>query len=248
MKKFFTNNISENGLLSDDINYIMSLINVNLVPVSGNAMISLNYGDNVFGDGDGLTTLTFTDTTKTSIATASIEIKPQFADSGYLNLHELGHALGLDHDFSTNNIGVSIMLFGNPNYSRGTLDDVSHYGTNDVAKLLTFYGTADQAINGGDGNQVIAAWGGKDTVNGNAGNDTINGNQGNDSLHGGMDNDLIHGGQGNDMLFGDIGNDTLYGDAGNDTLTGGSGADIFFIDVNDVVTDFQAGIDTLIHI
>jgi Ca2+-binding RTX toxin-like protein len=59
---------------------------------------------------------------------------------------------------------------------------------------------------------------------------------------------VIFGGDGNDYLAGRAGNDTLDGGPGKDSMTGGPGADSFDKhDIeNDVVTDFQAGVDQLI--
>ena len=56
---------------------------------------------------------------------------------------------------------------------------------------------------------------------------------------------------GNDTLNGGTGNDVLFGGAGNDTLTGGEGNDKFVFLANsnsgqDVITDFQAGLDKVI--
>jgi Ca2+-binding RTX toxin-like protein len=61
---------------------------------------------------------------------------------------------------------------------------------------------------------------------------------------------LLLGGRGfgNDILNGDGGNDTFVGGLGNDTMTGGQGQDAFIIQPfggNDVITDFEVGIDQL---
>jgi Ca2+-binding RTX toxin-like protein len=51
---------------------------------------------------------------------------------------------------------------------------------------------------------------------------------------------------GNDTLRGSSLADELNGQTGNDTLTGGAGSDDFFFrlgDGNDVITDFQHGLD-----
>lgn len=77
----------------------------------------------------------------------------------------------------------------------------------------------------------------------------------------GLDN-IIIAGAGNNRLFGDAGNDTLSGGAGNDLLSGGVGADLLsggigadrfdFFEFSthigtgrDVITDFEAGVDTI---
>jgi Ca2+-binding RTX toxin-like protein len=57
-------------------------------------------------------------------------------------------------------------------------------------------------------------------------------------------------GYGNDTLIGGSGNDRLWGMGGNNILTGGTGADEFFISRsvagNDVITDFEVGVDKLV--
>ncbi len=78
-----------------------------------------------------------------------------------------------------------------------------------------------------------------------------------DNLRGDGGNNIIDGGWGSDFLFGSGGNDTLIGGAGSDTMSGGRDADTFvfntvhrpggdvFIEGNDVITDFQVGLDVL---
>jgi serralysin len=104
-----------------------------------------------------------------------------------------------------------------------------------------------------------------DTLLGTASNDKIFGLAGDDTLIGGAGNDVLIGGLGKDILEGGIGNDLLIGGAGVDTLTGGAGKDIFaftedpfaggtpvtaangiaVLNQPDILTDFQAGTDTL---
>jgi uncharacterized protein (TIGR01370 family) len=132
------------------------------------------------------------------------------------------------------------------------------------------------AINGGNGNDKIAGRAGIDVIYGDAGNDILlGGNEadklfggtgldqlfggaGNDILEGAGDHDVldgqsnddkINGGKGNDQLIGGDGQDILLGAGGNDTLTGGAGSDQFVFGKrfgNDIVTDFQQGVDKLL--
>ena len=70
----------------------------------------------------------------------------------------------------------------------------------------------------------------------------------NDTLTGGGGGDVLSGGAGQDLLSGEDGADILLDGTGNDTLSGGAGADVFVLTrdgAEDVVTDFQAGIDRL---
>ena len=71
---------------------------------------------------------------------------------------------------------------------------------------------------------------------------------GDDIASGGLGNDKLYGGNGDDGILGGGGNDKLTGGTGNDTMTGGAGADNFYFvygDGQDVITDFEIGIDTI---
>lgn len=126
---------------------------------------------------------------------------------------------------------------------------------------------------GGDGIDVLIGGAGNDELRGDAGDDRLSGGEGNDTVHGGLGNDSLTSANGIDWLFGGDGADTLDpgtgtssadGGAGNDrimasmtasvtfTMTGGDGADAFeFRNTwhtgagNIVITDFEAGIDTI---
>ncbi|MFN4056549.1 MAG: calcium-binding protein [Roseinatronobacter sp.] len=107
-------------------------------------------------------------------------------------------------------------------------------------------GSGDDVLEGGSGRDLMLGGSGHDVMDGGSGNDTLLGGSGNDTLIGASGDDLLDGGSGNDELFGGSGADALIGGAGDDTLTGGGGADVFvFADGfgNDVVTDFQNGLD-----
>jgi Ca2+-binding RTX toxin-like protein len=90
----------------------------------------------------------------------------------------------------------------------------------------------------------------RDWLVGDNGDNTLNGNYGNDVLDGQDGDDYLNGSMDDDVLFGGFGNDTLEGGPQNDTLSGGKGEDTFvFIapggEGNDVITDFQVGVDML---
>jgi len=131
----------------------------------------------------------------------------------------------------------------------GAGDDTVHAG----------YGT--DFVRGGPGDDLLLGWGvlasvdpSFDAYRENYARDADFG----DTMMGGAGNDTLRGGGGADMLFGGRGNDVLDGGVGADTLTGGAGADIFVfgnldaraklpvLDTrDDVVVDFQSGIDKL---
>ena len=113
-----------------------------------------------------------------------------------------------------------------------------HVGTNPMLN----------AIDGGNGSDVLV---------GTAKADSLNGKDGADTLNGGSGADLLWGGAGHDRLLGGSGNDTLIGGADADVLFGGAGSDLFlFTSVSDSyrtatashadrIGDFDAAHDTI---
>ncbi len=87
-----------------------------------------------------------------------------------------------------------------------------------------------------------------DQLIGDDNNNIIYGNDGNDTIFGLGGNDTLIGGSGNDVLDGGLGDDTLTGDDGisNDSDLFVFKGDINYISSfgNDVITDFQYGVDT----
>ena len=75
-----------------------------------------------------------------------------------------------------------------------------------------------------------------ENATGAAGDDTIIGNN--------ADNVLL-GNAGADTISGGAGADTLNGGTGDDRLSGGVGADVFMIDGDDIVSDFEDGVDKI---
>jgi Ca2+-binding RTX toxin-like protein len=112
---------------------------------------------------------------------------------------------------------------------------------NDVIQL---FGTGDDVIHTGSGNDRVFAGAGDDEIRGGSGNDTLDGFDGNDEIFGGSGQDEISGGIGFDQLFGGSGNDLIFGGAGADILDGGTGDDRLFGD-HDVSPTAQQGRDTL---
>jgi len=110
--------------------------------------------------------------------------------------------------------------------------------------VITFFGTGDDVIHTGSGNDRVFAGAGDDEVRGGSGNDTLDGFDGNDQLFGGSGQDEISGGIGFDQLFGGSGNDLIFGGAGADILDGGTGDDRLFGD-HDGSPTVQQGRDTL---
>ncbi|CAB5720573.1 Leukotoxin [Delftia tsuruhatensis] len=75
--------------------------------------------------------------------------------------------------------------------------------------------SANEYIQGGDGNNTINAANGNNIVLGGDGDDTLSSGSGSDMLSGGSGNDVLNAGSGTDWLWGGSGNDRLIGgDAG----------------------------------
>ena len=135
-------------------------------------------------------------------------------------------------------------------------DAAGETSTATVTVTVTERGDA-AGLNGGNGNETLAgtdkdetgdAGNGNDSMSGGAGADSLNGGNGNDTLAGGEGRDTLQGENGNDALTGGAGDDRLYGGLGNDRLTGGDGEDVFIYaksEGNDVILDFQVGVDSL---
>lgn len=112
-------------------------------------------------------------------------------------------------------------------------------------------GFQDDVITGGLGHDTIVGGAGQDVITGDAGNDVIGGGLGDDVIDGGDGNDFLAGGGRNDVLDGGTGNDTINGGDGDDVMTGGDGADLFVFNAfragdNDLITDYQVGIDSFL--
>lgn len=172
-------------------------------------------------------------------------------------LHEIGHAIGLDHVISP----PAVM---NPNAGNGVFIDLQ---PDDIQGARQLYGPQDRSfaelhvgdgpdltvldgpaglrlvgderdnrilggagrekLSGADGADLLSGRGGNDTVTGGAGADRLQGGGGNDLLRGGGDADRLAGGRDDDRLIGAGGDDRLVGGGGDDLLRGGGGADRF---------------------
>lgn len=169
-------------------------------------------------------------------------------------LHELGHAMGLQHTHDgslTLNSGMdnqyqTVMTYNN------TTPYTSVLGVLDVQALQHLYGDAvdtsawnisydsysdimsiagsskDDTLLGVAGANRIIGGTGRDTLIGRDESDELHGDRGNDALFGGYDADELFGGVGRDKLFGGGSDDRLKGGGGIDHLYGGQGSDELF--------------------
>lgn len=155
-------------------------------------------------------------------------------------LHELGHAVGLEHSFeggiridpSIDNTNTTVMSYTDSPGSLTTLTTLDAqalrylYGDPVDTSDWTFRSTPEKLwIKGGTGADTIYGALGKNVLQGLGGNDTIYGRESADYIHGRSGADSLYGSYGNDQLRGGGGGDTLYGGSGNDLMLGGSGND-----------------------
>ena len=104
-------------------------------------------------------------------------------------VHEIGHALGLDHSDAPGSVMGA-------DYDWHGVDTRLPLHSDDVAAVRSLYGPPP-------GPPAIRGTAGADTLHGGTGNDNIDGGAGSDSLFGGDGNDTLSGGAGNDILSGD---------------------------------------------
>ncbi|MGK7922554.1 MAG: DUF6851 domain-containing protein [Trichodesmium sp.] len=95
---------------------------------------------------------------------------------------------------------------------------------------------------------VVMGTNDNDELTGTSANNLIYSNRGDDLVNGEAGNDLLFGGKGDDTLNGGAGVDVICADLGDDLLTGGSGGDRFDFQLdhgNNIITDFEVGIDII---
>lgn len=158
-------------------------------------------------------------------------------DYGYqVNLHELGHAMGLEHPFegdiqlaeSVDNQTNTVMTYNIES------PYVTELGVFDIQALADIYGSADSfnnwvvgvdandivMITATNGANVILATGQDTAIFAGKGNDEVLGREGDDSVRAGQGEDSIVGGRGSDTLLGEAGNDLIIGDMTQDDFSG----------------------------
>lgn len=127
--------------------------------------------------------------------------------------HEIGHALGLDHDETPGSV-MNSLLWGD--------ETVTDY---DIAKAAAIYGYERNGSAGSDdltGSQV------GDRFSTAAGNDLVRAGLGDDTVFAGADADTLMGESGSDILYGEAGEDIIYGNTEIDALFGGTGDDTLY--------------------
>lgn len=239
-----------------------AVCNVNFVEVSDSASVDVRLGlDSIDGPSGTLAQCSVAWSDNTFV---DAEIRFDTSDSNrdiYATaLHEIGHALGLQHFdgapsiMNTYSGSVRTLQPGDIAGARALYGYVpaSLAGTTANEKFDLHTRTASLVVNAKSGNDFIWSGSGHDLLRGDDGRDIILGGAGNDrmtgdsaanprtgaadQLLGGTGADMIWGGVGNDYVHGESDNDALYGGVGNDLIYGGFGNDALTGDAgNDVL-------------
>lgn len=156
-----------------------------------------------------------------------------------INLHEMGHALGLKHPHE----GGSLTLAAAEDTQANTVMtyNVQHpyaqdLGVLDVQALQHLYGSANNMdgwnVSSGNGKNVRIVANGDDNkilstdqltvIKAGRGNDEVIGRENVDIVFAGKGEDTVTGGYGNDRLYGSFDNDVLIGGLDQSDLSGGS--------------------------
>lgn len=175
-------------------------------------------------------------------------------------LHEVGHALGLQHTFSGGLTGeqntekYSVMAYDWTTW--GAITYAESYQLYDIYALQQLYG-ANTSYNTGDDTYVLrfgdayTIWdsGGTDTFDASAQSSavTINLNAGTFSSVGQTENIAIAYGVTIENATGGSGNDTIYGNEADNVILGGSGNDAFHGSLGNDTLNGESGTDTVTY-
>lgn len=224
--------------------------------IAASADVALYYDTEIElgGEGDGKTLgLATTSGQRWELFVNYPEVDSDQSYRRYVNVHEFGHALGLEHPFNGGDgdvyggitdpwksafPGDTVMAYRSP--PNGLWPDF--FTDNDLNALIATWGAEVQRLSdqadyrigesyaesflGGLGPDTIFARAGNDTVRGGSGDDILWLDDGNDWANGNAGDDQLRGLSGADSLRGGIGNDWMNGNSGDDSLWGDDGDDV----------------------
>lgn len=232
---------------------------VKFVEIQGDSMINV-FGANVSGVGGWANVAYSSSTGSGSNPTSNgnfVNAYQSMGEGAYgyqVNLHELGHAMGLKHPHTGSttldpSVDTQINTVMTYNISNPY---VTELGVFDIQALQDIYGAAggmsswtitvdafdnvriqtsnaSETILATDQNTYIQGYQGDDTLIGREGDDTLNGGKGNDTITGSQGADRVLGRSGNDLIIGDIDNSNYSNESDDkDRLFGQSGEDTIY--------------------
>ncbi|MGO4831185.1 matrixin family metalloprotease [Rhizobiaceae sp. 2RAB30] len=225
-----------------------AVCNVDFVEVTDSSTVDIRLGWDYIDGTSGTLGQCMTSWTGNTITDADIrfDTSENWSSGGkslfVVAVHEIGHALGLEHFDGAAVImntfyGVSALQPGDIQGARRLYGytQTNYVGTAANEKLDLHIRTYALTISGGGGDDFLWSGSANDRIFGNAGRDIIVGDRGSDQIYGDNDatsisgsNDQLLGGYGNDVIYGGGGNDYIHGEWDNDTLNGGAGSDLLY--------------------